>query len=141
MVLKTLIFLLICFVGCGNSNPFNSTTNTEEPIPLELYMDLPKRDGLYVFDYPNNSPHTYTSVQYQTDPMTRVFWGSVDTFVVYHMYHYFTYPIINYSTYSSGVDGSGKQMIYIYEPHIGDTLEIVGCITETNCKSIEFLVE
>ncbi len=103
-------------------------------------MDLPIRDSLYIFTYPTGRPHTYTSVLYNTEPMTRVFWSSPDTFVVYHMYHWFTYPIINYSTYSDGEDGTGKQLIYIYEPHIGDTLEIIGCINGY-CESLEFLVE
>ena len=87
-------------------------------------MDLPKRDGLYVFTYPVGRPSSYTSVLYQTEPMVRVFWYSDDMFTIIHWGREFHYPIINYSTYSDGEDGSGKQMIYIYPPHIGDTLEV-----------------
>ena len=103
-------------------------------------MDLPTtNDGYYVFDYPNNRPHTYTSVEYISSPMERVFWFSPDSFVVHHMYHYFTEPIINYSTYTSS-DSTGKQMIYIYRPHIGDTLSVMGCIQGDFCKEVSFLV-
>ena len=131
------ILTSILFSGCNNSDIVS-----QEPveIPLHLYMDLPMRDSLYVFSYPSDRPNSYTSVLYETEPMTRVFWTSPDSFDVYHMYEWFSYPIINYSTYSNGEDGSGKQMIYIYPPHIGDTLEVTGCI-DGNCESLQFLVE
>ena len=79
-------------------------------------MDLPiTDDGLYVFNYPNNAPHTYTSVEYISQ------------------------PIINYSTYTSS-DSTGKQMIYIYQPHINDTLSVMGCIQGDYCKEVSFIV-
>ena len=143
MVKETLIVILLSLVvsvnGCGIDSKIEE--EPQDTTPLNLYMELPIRDGLYIFDYPDNRPHSYTSVLYQTEPMTRVFWYSPDSFDVYFQYHWFSYPIINYSTYSNGNDGSGKQMIYIYEPHIGDTLEIIGCIDDNNCRSLSFLVE
>ena len=138
MVGKTLILILVMLLGCGSSNPIKETY---EPIPLELHMDLPMRDGYYRFDYPTNRPHSYTSVLYQTEPMTRVFWDSEDYFCILWMWDTICNPIINYSTYSDGVDGSGKQMIYLYQPFIGDTLMVKGCIDENNCKTMEFIVE
>ena len=130
-----LVFLVVGCEGIKSSEPYSKY----QPV-LEISMDLPTNDdGLYIFDYPNNRPHTYTSVEYISSPMERVFWFSPDSFVVHHMYHYFTEPIINYSTYTSS-DSTGKQMIYIYRPHIGDTLSVMGCIQGDFCKEVSFLV-
>ena len=35
--------------------------------------------------------------------------------------------------------GQGQQLIYIYPPHIGDTLNVIGCI-ENVCEETEFIV-
>jgi hypothetical protein len=70
-----------------------------------------------------------------------LFWDSEDYFCILWMWDTICNPIINYSTYSDGVDGSGKQMIYLYQPFIGDTLMVKGCIDENNCKTMEFIVE
>ena len=54
------------------------------------------------------------------------------------MYHFnipITQPIINYSTYSRE-DGSGKQMIYLNQSHIGKELSILGCIWDNNGNDI-----
>ena len=130
-------------MGCGNFNPFNSTinsnNNSDEPILLELYMNYPIKNGYYKIDYPNNRPHSYTSVEYQTEGMRRIYWTSTDSFTIVHMGYPITEPIINYSTYSRD-DGSGKQMIYLYQDFINDTLMIRGCISESNCKELEFII-
>jgi len=137
-VKKILPILLLLLLSCDkviSSEPIDDV----EPI-LEIFMNLPTTpDGLYLFDYPNNHPHTYTSVEYISSPMERVFWSSPDSFSVYHMWNWFSYPIINYSTYTSS-DSTGKQHIYIYEPHIGDTLSVIGCIQLDYCKEVTFIV-
>ena len=129
-------------MGCEDIVSSPPPDSDYEPI-LYLSMPLPiTEDGYHIFDYPNGRPHTYTRVDYISSPMERVFWSSPDTFVVYHMYHYFTYPIINYSTYTSD-DSTGRQLIYIYQNHIGDTLSVQGCISNGSsnyCKSISFIV-
>jgi hypothetical protein len=111
---------------------------------LTLYMDKPQTDdGYYLVKYPNSSPHSYTAVEYISTPMNRVFWFSPDSFLVVHFGQEIWTPIINYSTYTSS-DSSGRQMIYLYEPFISDTLEIIGCIYSDNgelCKSLEFIIE
>ena len=138
MVKYISLLVVLLLVGCEDINSSEPYSNYQ-PV-LEISMDLPiTDDGLYVFNYPNNAPHTYTSVEYISSPMERVFWYSPDTFVVYHMYHYFTQPIINYSTYTSS-DSTGKQMIYIYQPHINDTLSVIGCIQGDYCKEVSFIV-
>jgi len=136
--IRIIIVTSIIFIGCNKLDIIS-----EEPVEtpsLYLYMDLPINDSLYVFTYPIGSSSSYTSVLYQTEPMVRVFWYSNDFFTIIHWGREFHYPIINYSTYSDGEDGSGKQMIYVSPSHIGDTLEVTGCIDD-NCKSLQFLVE
>ena len=127
------LLLILILVGC---NDYNSE---REPIPLSLYMDLPVENGYYVYDYPNELMNSYTSVRYNTDEITRVFWTSSDSFTIEHQGYPIKQPIINYSTYSDN-NGNGKQLVYLYQNHIGDTLDIIGCVDET-CKMIEFIVE
>ena len=134
------LLMLVILVGCGNSQDNTKPVEPQETTPLILSMNLPKEDGYYIFDYPTNRPHTYTSVEYDTEPITRVFWTSPDSFTIVHQGFPITEPIINYSTYSRD-DGSGKQMIYLYEPFIGDTLQVIGCVDNDNCKSVSFIVE
>jgi hypothetical protein len=131
------VLSLIIFISCEDNK---EVSHIPDKIPLQLYMDSRQKDDLYIFNYPNGEPHTYTPIYYQTLPMTRVFWFSPDSFDVLHMNQWFRYPIIQYSTYSNGNDGSGQQMIYISESHIGDTLNIIGCVSD-DCDSLQFLVD
>ena len=117
----------------------DSSTETENTTFLNLYMDNQKEGDYYIFDYPNGSESSYTSVLYQTNPIQRVFWFSEDTYTFIYWGREMTYPIITNSTYSDG-NGDGKQMIYIYPPHIGDTLSIIGCL-DGICEEIEFIVK
>ena len=138
-VKKILPILLLLFLGCDEVISSERNVIEDEPV-LRITMNLPiTSDGFYLFDYPDNRPHTYTSVDYISSPMERVFWYSPDSFSVYHQYHYFSYPIINYSTYTR-YDSTVKQMIYIYEPHINDTLSVIGCIQGDYCKEVFFIV-
>ena len=108
------------------------------------YLDLTmngKQDinGFYSFDYPDLNDNSYTAVYYETLPDTRVFWTSVDSFTVYHWGVAITEPIINFSTYSND-DGTGQQMIYLYQDFIGDTLMVYGCVENDVCSSLNFIV-
>lgn len=126
----------------GCSEPFTSPNNNDlTPTPLYLFMNKPVDvdTDYYVVDYPIQAESSYTSVEYITTPMTRVFWDSEDTFTFIYWGEEITQPIINYSTYSDGVDGSGKQMIYLYQDHIGDTLSVDGCVGLT-CERLYFIV-
>ena len=135
------IIVLLSLIGCvGGEDRLYSQEHVEEDIPLILTMNYPMEDEYYKIDYPNNRPHSYTSVEYQTEGMRRIYWTSIDSFTIVHMGYPITEPIINYSTYSRE-DGSGKQMIYLYEPFIGDTLSILGCVDIGNCESLSFIVE
>jgi len=128
-----LILILTLLMGCEN---FNSEQEKESP--LSIYMELPTENGYYIYDYPIGSPSSYTQVKYNTDELTRVFWTSTDSFTYIYQGITITEPIINYSTYSND-DGDGQQLVYIYQDHIRDTLDIIGCVDE-NCEMIEFIV-
>jgi hypothetical protein len=131
--------LLLISSGCGNNTILGEDENGDEP-SLTLWMELPTNtDGVYEFEYPTNSPSSYTRVMYETEPMNRVFWFSPDSFTIVHLGIPITEPIINFSTYANGQTGLGMQLIYIYPPHINDTLNIIGCI-EDLCKETEFIV-
>ena len=132
-----IVSVLILLYSC-EENIVSSDTTENNTTFLNLYMNNPIEDGYYVFDYPNESESSYTSVLYQTEPIQRVFWYSEDTYTFIYWGREMTYPIINYSTYSD-TEGDGKQLIYIYPPHIGDTLSVIGCIDEL-CKELEFIV-
>ena len=120
-----IIILILLFTGCSAETP---TYKPEEQItPLHIWMDLPQRDGEYIFTYPFTNPSSYAHIRYETLPMERVFWFSPDSFTIYHMGFPITEPIVNYSTYSDGLTGLGTQLCYIYQGHVGDTLEIIGC--------------
>ena len=99
--------------------------------------------GYFHFPYSptGTSQSDYGTVKYTTElPTTRVFWESPDSFFVYHMYHWFGEPIINYSTYS-GSDGKGQQLFYVYSDFIGDTLSIYGYINDEITDSVFVIIE
>jgi len=134
--MKFLLVIVLLLFSC-NDNIFN---DSEDPfIPLTLYMDREMDDdGNYIVNF---NTFNYTDIFYQTEPTTRVFWDSPNTFTIYHMGIPITEPIICCSTYSDGDDGSGKQMIYINEDFIGDDVyTIIGCVG-SNCQYLYFKVQ
>ena len=133
------LLMLVILVGYGNSQQNTEPLEPQDTIPLTLFMNLPKEDGYYIFDYPTNRPHTYTSVEYDTEPITRVFWTSPDSFTIVHQGFPITEPIINYSTYSDNA-GNGQQMIYVYQEHIGDTLSVIGYYFDEVWDDVNFII-
>ena len=129
---KKLIFLLLV-IGCGDPNVDDVGS------PLFIYMDLNKQNEIYRFDYPSGRSNSYTYVRYNTDPTTRVFWSSPDSFTITHQGFPISSPIINYSTYSDE-NGDGKQFIYIDPTMINDTLEVIGCIVD-QCESVDLIIQ
>ena len=54
-----IIILLLTLSGCyGSDSP--GAVETKDEITLDLWMDLPIKNGHYVFDYPTNKPSSYT---------------------------------------------------------------------------------
>ncbi len=133
-----LLFLLLVLLGCENT--LNSEKDFSDNNFLNLSMNHPFDGSFYLVDYDSPKSHWYVSVEYDTKPMTRVFWTSPDSFTIYHNGFPITEPIINYSTYSRD-DGSGKQMIYLNTTMIGKVLSIIGCISEDICEVLQFKLE
>jgi len=141
MRLKRIFNLVLLIFISGCTEPFTSSTSpTEETTtPLLLYMNNNTDGDYYIVDYPMVKESHYTSVEYLTSPTTRVFWDSEDTYTFIYWGRETTYPIITNSTYSND-DGIGRQLIYLYKDHIGDTLSVDGCINET-CERLYFIVK
>jgi hypothetical protein len=134
---KMFPMLFLLFIGCGDLT--SSEPSSDDMPVLDVMMNLPiNNDGYYVFDFPNNSQSSYTSVEYISTPMERVFWYSDDYYTMIYWGREYHYPIINYSTYTAS-DSTGKQMIYVSSSHIGDTLSVWGCI-EDLCDGVYFIV-
>jgi len=136
-------FILLLLSAC--ENPLDYLVEEKELIEdcsvlLHLYMNAEYQDstGYYIIDYPINSESSYTAVEYLTTPTTRVFWNSEDTYTFIYWGREMIYPIITNSTYSSNI-GEGRQLIYLYKDHIGDTLSVDGCIGEC-CERLYFIV-
>ena len=129
------LFLFLLLIGCENPL-INQKENTPKDF-LNLYMNHPFDGNDYLVDYDSPKTHWYVGLEYDTLPMTRVFWFSPDSFTVYHMGYPITEPIINYSTYSRD-DGSGRQMIYLNRSMIGKRLLVYGCINKDLCKELSF---
>jgi len=135
-----LIPLLILVFSCENVFDIDNSNNNTDTTTLDVYMELElDSNGYYLFDYPNESNNSYTYVKYTTNPTTRIFWSSPDSFTIVHQGFPITEPIINYSTYSDE-NGNGQQMIYLYQEHIGDTLSVIGYYSDYVWDSVNFIV-
>ncbi len=131
------IILFLFITGCDGRTPVELTKSSA--VELDVYMDLPKDRDEYYFNYPSGSPSSYAHIRYSTEPMERVFWFSPDSFTIYHQGFPITMAVVNYSTYSDGNSGLGTQLVYIYEDHVGDTLDIIGCGVSM-CDTTRFIV-
>ena len=128
-ILSVLILLL---VGC-DTNPFEP-----EFTFLDIYLDSEvDNNGYYHIEYTGS---TYGHVHYQTTSNQRVYWGSEDTFSIDWMFNTYEEPIINYSTYADSW-GGGKQLFYLSEEAVGDTLMIVGYVNQTAWDYLYFILE
>ena len=133
-----IVISALLFTGCNTI--FSDSDDNTDTTTLDVYMELEQdTNGYYQFDYPNENNNSYTYVKYTTNPTTRIFWSSPDSFTIVHQGFPITEPIINYSTYSDE-NGNGQQMIYIYQEHIGDTLEVIGYYSDYVWDSVNFIV-
>jgi len=132
----SIVFILLFSVGCDNNalgNDYRDIFYTE----LDLYMDTQRdSNGYWLVQF---NGYNYTEVKYYTEPNTWVEWHTHDHFQVSFQGQIFETPIIDNSTYS-GSDGHSKQLIYINESFIGDTLRIQGCVPD-NCEYLSFIVQ
>jgi hypothetical protein len=135
-------FILLLFLMLCSCQIFDEMMEEEvEEIGLTLWLDKPYIDGYYRVKYNLNKESDYCSVEYKTEPMTRVFWYSYDYYTMVYWGREYHYPIVQNSTYSNGEDGSGKKLVYLSKYSVGDTLEVMGYIDENNYKTIEFILE
>jgi len=137
------LLLLLLLVGCGDYSVDEILGNEETPppTPFRLYMEYEEdENGYYHFTYPMGSNSSYGRVYCETLPTQRVYWTSPNSFNTYYQQQWFSTPIIQYSTYTSS-DGIGQQLFYLYEVFIGDTLTIVGGLSEDNWDYVEIIID
>ena len=139
--MKKIIILLIVFTSCEKE--YNLNTYPEESnIPLNLYSDLPftnfNNDTIYHYFYPEGNPNSYFAVNYSTVEYQRIFWESPNMFYVVMWGDTIWTPVVDYSTYADE-NGIGKQIIYVNETLIGDTLNIIAK-TNNNDKIIKIII-
>ena len=126
-MMKTSHYIIVLLLILNCNNP---TDSTDDMNFLELYLETTiNEEGYYLVDYPDDENNSYITVKYRSLPMTRVFWTTPDSFTVDLLGVPITEPIINYSTYTSS-DSTGQQSIYLYQDFLGDTLSIIGTISE-----------
>ena len=127
--MKKLLILFI-LIGC-TKNKFEDPLN----LPLSIYSDLPYNDTVYIFNYPEEASNSYFKIHYNSLPYQRVYWDSPDEFYVIMWQDTIWTPVINFSTYADE-EGLGHQMVYVNPTLIGDTLNLIGIISEENYKEI-----
>ena len=134
-------FILLLFLMLCSCEILDDVMNDEvDEIGLTLWLDKPYIDGYFRVKYDLNKESDYYSIEYITEPMTRVFWYSYDYYTMIYWGREYHYPIVQNSTYSSSEDGSGKKLVYLSKYSVGDTLEVMGYIDENNYKTIEFIL-
>ena len=135
-------FILLLFLMLCSCEILDDVMNDEvDEIGLTLWLDKPYIDGYFSVKYDLNKESDYCSLEYITEPNTRVFWYSYDYYTMIYWGREYHYPIVQNSTYSSSEDGSGKKLVYLSKYSVGDTLEVMGYIDENNYKTIEFILE
>ena len=128
-------------VGCGTDNVLNIDTTESEPTPFRLYMEYEQdENGFYHKTYPRGNASSYGRVYCETLPTQRVFWSSPNSFNTYQQQQWFSTPIIQYSTYTSN-DGTTQQLYYLYEQFIGDTLTLVGGLSEETWDYVQVIID
>ena len=145
--MKNIIYIFfILTLGCSDLSDIVSDiwAEPEEPqFDLNLHLDYDIDDnGFYHTQYPSHLSNSYGSVKYEISPpsIQRTFWFSPDSFNVVHQGQVITSSIICCSTYSNGTTGKGQQMFYLNPTLVGDTLDLIGCLSAENCKSVSLIL-
>lgn len=132
-----IIFLLA--VSCSDYETLLGIEETEpyHP-PLNVYMKYEQdANGYYRVPY---SGFNYVQVFAQSEGIQRIFWASSDSFTVVHMGMEFHTSIASYSTYTNSQTGETRQNVYVNPSFIGDTLSVVGAISEDNYDYVVFIL-
>ena len=127
---KLLLILIIILVGCEKQYK----DLIEESPQLNIYIDEVADNanisynnitGVYRLNYPENITNSYFKIRYNTSSYQRVYWESPDMFYIIMWQDTIWTPIINFSTYADE-NGDGRQIAYINNTLVGDTLNIIG---------------
>jgi|TARA_R110000824_G_scaffold155525_1_gene328274 hypothetical protein len=134
------IVLLVLLVGCGDLQ--DSVLGTEEEtvkVELDVYMKYEQdENGYYRVGY---NGYNYVQVFAQSEGLQRIFWSSSDSFAVVYQGITFYTSIASYSTYTNSNTGETRQNVYINQSFVGDTLVVVGAISEDNYDYASFILE
>jgi|TARA_B100001964_G_C14111287_1_gene543947 hypothetical protein len=135
-----IIIILLLIVGCGDiQESITGPEETETRVELDVYMKYEQdSNGFYRVKY---NGYNYVQVFAQSEGLQRVFWSSSDSFsVVYQGITFYT-SIASYSTYTNGQTGETRQNVFISPSFVGDTLVVVGAISEDNYDWASFILE
>ena len=134
------IVLLVLIVGCGDLQ--DTVLGTEEEtvkVELDVYMKYEMdSNGYYRVGY---NGYNYVQVFAQSEGLQRIFWSSSDSFAVVYQGITFYTSIASYSTYTNSNTGETRQNVYINQSFVGDTLVVVGAISEDNYDWASFILE
>ena len=148
MVKKSIIYIFIytLLVGCDIQNVLTNNDLTNDTCESDCFLEISApslqmdENGYYHFTYPMGSNSSYGRVYCETLPTQRVYWTSPNSFNTYYQKQWFSTPNIQYSTYTSS-DGIGQQLFYLYEQFVGDTLIIMGGLSEDNWDYVEIVID
>ena len=131
--IKVLTLSIFLFVGCED---LLTIDDNKSDVFLELTTDLPiDSEGVYSFDLPSKTTHTYLRIDVRTNPLNRVGFYSPNTFTVIHQDRKIITPIIQYSVYAKS-DSTSRQFAYVYRNHVGETFKIYAQAVDGNGNSI-----
>ena len=136
MVKSIVSLLIVLFLpGCDDYTitgpPPYQSDNT-----LDVYSTT-YQDGNGYYHYPYTG--YYGSIYFETQPTTLVGWTSPDEFCVDVFGEYVCEPVISGQTYSRE-DGTGQQNFYMNETFIGDTLILIGYVSDVQ-DIIKLIIE
>ena len=137
---KISVIGLVLYYGCGSGDMLTNNDEAEPyRVPLDVYMKYPAdENGYYRVGY---NGYNYVQVFAQSEGIQRVFWASSDSFSVIYQGITFHTAIASYSTYTNSQTGETRQNVYINQSFIGDTLCVMGYISEENYDYVAFILE
>lgn len=128
-------------ISCSDYDNIINSEEEREPYraPLDVYMKYPlDKKGYYRVPY---NGFNYIQVFAQSDGLQRIFWASSDSFTIVHMGMEFHTAIASYSTYTNEYTGETRQNVYVNPSFVGDTLSVIGYISEDNYDYVVFIME
>ena len=140
LIKKISLLGFVIYYGCGGGDMLLNNEESEPyKAPLDVYMKYPlDENGYYRVGY---NGYNYVQVFAQSEGIQRIFWASSDSFSVVYQGITFHTAIASYSTYTNSQTGETRQNVYINQGFIGDTLVVMGYISEDNYDYAAFILE